>query len=72
MLGLIEKPMHNTTESALQGDQVLREIWRVKDALSAARAHDVDALFEQARQRERALGRAVVSFAQEARVVIKK
>ena len=33
------------------GDLVLREVWRAKDALSAAYGHDLDKLFEQTRQR---------------------
>ena len=33
-----------------EGDMVLREIWRIKDARSAARGHDVHRLFAEARE----------------------
>jgi hypothetical protein len=38
------------------GDQVLREVWRAKDTLSAAYGHDLDKLFEETRKREKLSG----------------
>jgi hypothetical protein len=37
---------------SLAGDDVLREVWRVKDELSAARGHDIHKLFAQLRRAE--------------------
>jgi hypothetical protein len=40
--------MRKTTERTnleAENDLVLREVWRAKDALSAARGHSVDKLF---------------------------
>ena len=34
------------------GDQVLQEIWRIKDDLSASYGHDVGKLFAQARRNQ--------------------
>ena len=36
---------------ATEGDLVLREIWRVKDELFAARGHNIYRLFANARKR---------------------
>ena len=44
------------------GDLVLWEIWRIKDALSAARGHDVHRLFADARKRQKRSGHPVVNF----------
>jgi hypothetical protein len=38
------------------GDVVLREIWSIKDELSAAREHDVHRLFAELRKREMTSG----------------
>ena len=38
------------------GDLVLREVWRAKDALSAAYGHDLDKLFAETRKREKLSG----------------
>jgi hypothetical protein len=38
------------------GDLVLKEIWRIKDELSAARGHDVHRLFAETREREKTSG----------------
>jgi hypothetical protein len=43
-------------------DLVLQEIWRVKDELSAARGHDVDRLFADARKRQKLSGHPVVNL----------
>ena len=45
-----------------QMDLVLREVWRAKDALSAARGHSVDKLFADLRERERESGHRVVNL----------
>lgn len=43
----------DTTHPATHGDEVLREVWRIKDALSASYGHDVARLFAITRQHER-------------------
>ena len=43
-------------------DEVLQEIWRIKDALSAARGHSVDKLFADARKRQKTSGHRVVNL----------
>lgn len=43
-------------------DLVLQEIWRIKDALSAAYGHDVDRLFADARKRQKLSGHPVVNL----------
>ena len=44
------------------GDMVLREIWRIKDELSAARGHDVHRLFADARKRQKLSDHQVVNL----------
>ena len=44
------------------GDLVLQEIWRIKDELSAARGHDVDRLFAEARKREKRSGHPLANL----------
>ena len=44
------------------GDAILQEIWRIKDELSAARGHDVDRLFAEARERQKLSGHRVVNL----------
>ena len=44
------------------GDVVLREIWRIKDTLSASYGHDVDRLFAEARERQKLSGHPVVNL----------
>jgi hypothetical protein len=43
-------------------DNVLREVWRIKDNLSAAYAHDLKRLFAEARERQRKSGRPSVNL----------
>jgi hypothetical protein len=38
------------------GDVVIQEIWRAKDALSAARGHSIDKLFADLGKREKKSG----------------
>jgi hypothetical protein len=45
-----------------EGDLVLREIWRIKDELSAARGHSIDRLFAEARERQKHSGHRVVNL----------
>ena len=53
-----------TTESKKSRctDEVLLEVWRIKDALSAARGHSVDKLFAEARERQEHSGHRVVDL----------
>ena len=43
-------------------DLVLREIWRIKDTLSASYEHDVDRLFAEARKRQKLSAHPVVNL----------
>ena len=57
--------MNKTTQTAnteIEGDLVLREVWRAKDALSAARGHSIDKLFADLRKREKHSGHPVVNL----------
>ena len=49
------------TESGV-ADDVLREVWRIKDELSASYGHDLDRLFAEARERQRQSGRPSVNL----------
>ena len=51
-----------TTNVETEKDLVLREVWRAKDALSAARGHSVDKLFADLRAREKHSGHPVVNL----------
>ena len=57
--------MSKTTDTANvepEKDLVLREVWRAKDALSAARGHSVDKLFADLREREKKSGHRVINL----------
>ena len=57
--------MSKTTEpisGEAENDLVLREVWRAKDALSAARGHSVDQLFAELHEREKHSGHRVVNL----------
>ena len=57
--------MSKTTDiraSKPTGDVVLKEIWRIKDLLSASYGHDVDRLFAEARERQKRSGHPVVNL----------
>jgi len=56
------KTLKNDTVETTEGDLVLREIWRIKDELSAARGHDVHRLFADARKRQKLSGHPVVNL----------
>ena len=42
---------------ATLSDEVLREVWRIKDELSASYNHDLERLFLDAQERQRLSGR---------------
>jgi hypothetical protein len=44
-------------------DDVLREVWRIKDDLSASYEHDLDRLFAEAQERQRLSGRLTIKLA---------
>ena len=44
-------------------DDVLREVWRIKDNLSASYGHDLDRLFAEAQERQRLSGRLTIKLA---------
>jgi hypothetical protein len=52
----------NDTIETTEGDLVLREIWRIKDKLSAARGRSIDRLFAEARERQKLSGHPVVNL----------
>ena len=54
-----------TIKVEAEKDLVLREVWRAKDALSAARAHSVEKLFADLRKREKKSGHRVVNLQDE-------
>jgi hypothetical protein len=56
MSATIKKMVYHST------DEVLQEIWRIKDALSAARGHSVDKLFADARERQKHSGHPIANF----------
>lgn len=43
-------------------DDVLREVWRIKDELSAQYGHDLGRLFAETRERQRKSGRPSVNL----------
>jgi hypothetical protein len=43
-------------------DDVLREVWRIKDELSASYNHNLDRLFAETRERQRKSGRLSVNL----------
>jgi hypothetical protein len=43
-------------------DDVLREVWHIKDELSVSYGHDLKRLFEESRARQRASGRPSVNL----------
>lgn len=43
-------------------DPLLREIWRIKDELSASYGHDVHRLFEEARKRQKLSGHPIANL----------
>lgn len=45
-------------------DGVLREVWRIKDELSATYGHDLNRLFAEAREHQRLSGRPSVNLEQ--------
>ena len=49
-------------------DDVLREVWRIKDQLSASYGHDLNRLFAEARERQRKSGRPSVNLQKQGRV----
>ena len=56
------KTLKHAAIEATEGDLVLREIWRIKDELSAARGHSIDRLFAEARERQKHSGHPVVNL----------
>jgi hypothetical protein len=57
----MKEAKYDTIETK-EGDLVLREVWSVKDRLSAARGHSIDRLFAEARERQKHSGHPVVNF----------
>ena len=51
-----------TSDIESEKDLVLREVWRAKDTLSAARGHSVDKLFADLSEREKHSGHRVVNL----------
>ena len=51
-----------TPAEADVGDDVLREVWRITDELSASYGHDLHRLFAEARERQRQPRRSSVNL----------
>ena len=49
-------------------DDVLREVWRIKDELSASYNHNLDRLFAETRERQRKSGRPAVNLEKQNKV----
>jgi hypothetical protein len=47
---------------AILSDEVLREVWRIKDELSASYHHDLERLFRDTQKRQRLSGRTSVNI----------
>ena len=56
------KAVKTETIERAEGELVLREIWRTKDKLSAARGHSIDRLFAEARERQKHSGHPGVNL----------
>jgi len=56
------KAVKTETIERAEGELVLREIWRTKDKLSAARGHSIDRVFAEARERQKQSGHPVVNL----------
>jgi hypothetical protein len=50
------------SHQATLSDEVLREVWRIKDELSASYNHDLERLFLDAQERQRLSGRKSVNI----------
>jgi hypothetical protein len=50
-----------------EGDLVLREIWRAKEALSSAYGHDLDRLFAETKAKEKRFTGKVVDLSRSAK-----
>ncbi len=50
------------TKLRRRADSVLRDVWRIKDRLSASYGHNVDRLFADARKRQKLSGCKIVNF----------
>jgi hypothetical protein len=51
-----------------ESDLVLREIWRAKDALSEARGHSMEVLFDELCKKEKQSGHPVVNLQEKAQL----
>lgn len=60
------KTSKTQTSEAPEGDLVLREMWRAKDKLSAARGHSIDRLFSKTRERQKESGHRVINLQNQA------
>ena len=43
-------------------DEVLREVWRIKDELSESYGHDIEKLFADIQKKQRLSGRRIVNL----------
>jgi hypothetical protein len=56
------KETDGPSTTTTSGDVVLEEIWRAKDALSAACGHDLKRMFAEARERQKRSGHPIVDL----------
>lgn len=51
-----------TIEKPSVSDEVLREVWRIKDELSESYGHDIEKLFADIQKKQRLSGRRIVNL----------
>ena len=51
-----------TIENPGVSDEVLREVWRIKDELSESYGHDIEKLFADIQKKQRLSGRRIVNL----------
>ena len=49
-------------ENSSVSDEVLREVWRIKDELSESYGHDIEKLFADIQKKQRLSGRRIVNL----------
>jgi hypothetical protein len=53
------------TNPIFAGDEVLQEVWRIKDEIAAKYGGDLDRFFEDLRDAQKASGRKVIDFSKD-------
>ncbi|OHB77819.1 MAG: hypothetical protein A2Z34_10445 [Planctomycetes bacterium RBG_16_59_8] len=58
-------PQTRAIEHSFVADDVLREVWRIKDELSASHRHDIGRLCAALQKRQRRSGHRIVDLSKE-------